>query len=275
MSYDPTIGRWLQQDPEGYVDGQNAYQMERSNPVAFVDPFGLFGSLGAGNGHEVVTQRGLAESGLPHEIIDIILRANTGQDIGYQNNSYPFNDPSNHGDNSLFGDTFEFMNWRWNSIRNTAGKGTCVTCEELYEALKDFGKILHAIQDIYAHSNYIEMMNEKMGGGADVGAENPIPLWPMGPGASYIPEGVFSGNYIFHAPLPWLRDPSPFPTHDLTSKDSPDSPAGRVTNRNGVSMYDLAVDAAARSTSEAWDQFAEMFPNILSQIERCDLSWPK
>ncbi len=35
------MGRWLQRDPVGYVDGMNLYKHVRSNPVAYVDPFGL------------------------------------------------------------------------------------------------------------------------------------------------------------------------------------------------------------------------------------------
>jgi len=39
--YSPTLGRWMQRDPAGYVDGSNLYQDERSNPTAFTDPSGL------------------------------------------------------------------------------------------------------------------------------------------------------------------------------------------------------------------------------------------
>jgi RHS repeat-associated protein len=38
--YSPTLGRWMQMDPAGYVDGLNAYQEERSSPVATLDPAG-------------------------------------------------------------------------------------------------------------------------------------------------------------------------------------------------------------------------------------------
>lgn len=41
MSYSPTLGRFLETDPMGYIDGPNLYQMEQSNPVNHVDPFGL------------------------------------------------------------------------------------------------------------------------------------------------------------------------------------------------------------------------------------------
>lgn len=41
MSYDTTIGRFLEEDPEGYnEDGLDLYQLERSNPLNRTDPTG-------------------------------------------------------------------------------------------------------------------------------------------------------------------------------------------------------------------------------------------
>jgi hypothetical protein len=41
MSYSPTLGRWLEQDPIGYTDGMNLYQSEGSDPVVGLDPLGF------------------------------------------------------------------------------------------------------------------------------------------------------------------------------------------------------------------------------------------
>jgi len=39
--YDPEIGRWLTQDPIGFVDGPNMYAYLEDNPINWVDPLGL------------------------------------------------------------------------------------------------------------------------------------------------------------------------------------------------------------------------------------------
>lgn len=39
--YSPTLGRFLQRDPAGYVDGMNLYAYVLNNPLAYLDPWGL------------------------------------------------------------------------------------------------------------------------------------------------------------------------------------------------------------------------------------------
>ena len=40
-NYDPSLGRWINQDPAGYINGANTYQFVMGNPVNAVDPWGL------------------------------------------------------------------------------------------------------------------------------------------------------------------------------------------------------------------------------------------
>jgi RHS repeat-associated protein len=42
-------GRWMRQDPAGYVDGASLYTHVRENPVKFIDPIGLQGNDNSGN----------------------------------------------------------------------------------------------------------------------------------------------------------------------------------------------------------------------------------
>ena len=39
-NYAPSLGRWINQDPAGYVNGANTYQFVEANPVNAVDPWG-------------------------------------------------------------------------------------------------------------------------------------------------------------------------------------------------------------------------------------------
>ena len=40
-NYDTSLGRWINQDPAGYINGANTYQFVMSNPAGNVDPWGL------------------------------------------------------------------------------------------------------------------------------------------------------------------------------------------------------------------------------------------
>ncbi len=40
--YSPSLGRWISQDPAGYVNGANEYQMEMGGPAGGTDALGLF-----------------------------------------------------------------------------------------------------------------------------------------------------------------------------------------------------------------------------------------
>ncbi|MCV6638487.1 RHS repeat-associated core domain-containing protein [Candidatus Albibeggiatoa sp. nov. NOAA] len=44
--YSPEVGRFLQRDPAGYVDGMNLYAYVRNNPLLFLDPMGLTAQTG-------------------------------------------------------------------------------------------------------------------------------------------------------------------------------------------------------------------------------------
>jgi RHS repeat-associated protein len=41
-TYSPTLGRWLERDPAGYVDGMDLYEYVRGGAIDAVDPWGLW-----------------------------------------------------------------------------------------------------------------------------------------------------------------------------------------------------------------------------------------
>lgn len=50
--YDPSIGRWISQDPGGFIDGPNLYAYLRNNPLNHLDRFGLASEANAQNKFE-------------------------------------------------------------------------------------------------------------------------------------------------------------------------------------------------------------------------------
>ena len=46
-NYSPSLGRWTNQDPAGYINGANTYQFVGSDPAGNVDPWGLAGGATA------------------------------------------------------------------------------------------------------------------------------------------------------------------------------------------------------------------------------------
>jgi RHS repeat-associated protein len=58
--YDYSLGRWLQRDPKGYVDGMNLYEYVRSRATVFTDPQGTT-IVGNGEIRDYLAKHGLVE----------------------------------------------------------------------------------------------------------------------------------------------------------------------------------------------------------------------
>jgi len=91
-AYDPSTGRWLQEDPIGVAGGINLYSYNGNNPATFRDPFGLCPwCIGAGIGavagaggtliYNFVNDRPLTKGLLRNTLLGIAAGATLG--LGY------------------------------------------------------------------------------------------------------------------------------------------------------------------------------------------------
>ncbi len=67
--HSPALGRFLTRDPAGFVDGPNLYAYVRSNPLAFVDPWGL----AARDSDGFMVKAGKWAAGLGADVLDFVL----------------------------------------------------------------------------------------------------------------------------------------------------------------------------------------------------------
>jgi len=255
--YEPTLGRWLERDPLGYVDGLSGYCYVSNNPGIYSDPTGQF----KGEYHRSITAKALANSGLSIACVERIVRANVGQDDGAVTNTGPFADPLNHGDGGRIKETIERMRQRRDQVVSSDCNGDA-DCASAIAALDQVGHIFHALQDLYAHSDYVEVEDKRFGG-AELGQ---IPIWKFidDDGVAHVPPGIISGSYE------WPFDRARPPSHAYMNKDSPRSYRGKSKNGKGITMFDLARDLATRATEAYWsDIWAAMTPEAQANLRAC------
>jgi len=250
--YDPKTGRWLSRDPIGERGAESLYGFVENDAINFVDTLGLFSS----RYHRVITINALEHTILGPNYVKIIADANVGQDDGAATNSGPFADSLNHGDNNRLTETIDRIKQRLDEI----AKSDCKNCKEIKEQLKAFGRTIHGVQDIYAHSTYVETS------GANTRQASDVPLWPLfnATGGANVPPGVSSGAYK------WPNDGAPSPSHKDINKDEPSSKRGKEKNNTGVTYFDLAESAATRHTTSLWNQlYRSLSPKTRKVLIEC------
>lgn len=77
--YDPQTGRYITSDPVGLVGGLNTYAYAKSNPLVFIDQYGLEPEIGLGGfGFAGYTPGGLSGlGGLPPNLTNRVMNAPT------------------------------------------------------------------------------------------------------------------------------------------------------------------------------------------------------
>ncbi len=248
--YSPSQARFLNKDPIEEQGGHNLYAFVANGPVDSIDVFGLFQP----RFHRRITEVGL--KGIPSlgkKCLKIIIDANTGQDHGAPLMA-PFADPLNHGDNGLIKETID----RLYSRINDAGNSKCQKCPDIHNLLQEFGKSLHAIQDLYSHSTYVETF------GSDVSKASNLSVWQFlnRDGTVNVPAGVVSANYPDHD--------DDLQSHLRLNKDTPSSLRGADSNNYAIKYFDLATNVAARHTSEFWMEFvSKLRKDQILMLQNC------
>jgi choline dehydrogenase-like flavoprotein len=130
-----------------------------------------------------------------------------------------------HFDNCCFEDGAEYIEEEWRSIVNDDPSAE--------SALGALGRILHTVQDFYAHSTWVELHKN----------EAPIPIWNLDVGT--LPSRIASGTWELGQPKKCLGNT---PTHEQLNKDNQESDMGKIIissgPNKGKSMFDLAYNAA-------------------------------
>lgn len=168
--------------------------------------------------------------------------------------------PSAHYDNCQFDATTTYLQ---DQIEVAIVAGTNNNRDDALSAL---GRALHAIQDFYAHTNYVELA---VGRFTNVSEIPVLPVWTV-PGKTELQRLVASGlvsGYVWWEPQNICK--SPVKTHDLLNKDAPTSASGQVIVSGwNQSQHQVARDLARRATLEFLrDAFSK--PQLANVAAQC------
>lgn len=140
---------------------------------------------------------------------------------------------------------------------------------EVLAAMLAFGQALHGIQDFYAHSNYVELMQALS---PNLANETELPIvevWSPSGRAELLrltTDGLYSGRVWWSLPH---RCDAKVPTHAALAKDGPNTPAGKehsnfrhaLTGKQ-VSNHLVAYNLASRATRELLRWAGQTYPQL-------------
>ena len=191
------------------------------------------------------------------------------QDIWHAFDSYA------HFDNCAFNGTYEYIQ----SLLNKSDERFRHAPEQwndketvpppVLEGMLALGRILHAIQDFYAHSNYVELI-QKIGQVPKQEQDIPVSIIWTEDGYKQIQElitkGLSSGQVWWSFPHHCSKE---VPTHAQLAKDSPNTISGaklsiwkRVVGNKKQTNYNVAYNLAHRGTREFLQWSGEKWPQI-------------
>ncbi|AUX48235.1 uncharacterized protein SOCE26_097660 [Sorangium cellulosum] len=187
------------------------------------------------------------------ECSDWLNEAHYHQDTRAQGSS------SAHFDNCDFGGALRLIAAEVQAAKASAARG------QREEAVKALGRAMHAIQDFYAHSNYVELMEQEHPG--DRSAVRPLRLWTE-EGRKKVAElaagrldgrPLASGERLVSG-VAWWGSPKWCPdgarSHGALAKDSLDMENGKVRSPRawgGTRFHAARALAQAESIAFLWE----------------------
>lgn len=189
--------------------------------------------------HAAITTEALAEI-LGAKNLHVVIEANDNEE---KSGSEGSTEPRRHCDGSHLPGSVSYIDREKKRALTLASEADS-NVQSRADALRHFGMMLHAVQDFYTRSNYVELQ-----------LENPqykhdpfnIPLvdWSRVPDGY---KGSTSGNGLTAAAYDR--------PDDILRKDSKDSIGGRtLLSDNKTTYYAVAKDLATRETQRQWNLF--------------------
>jgi RHS repeat-associated protein len=184
-TYHPSLARFLQRDPKGYVDGLNLYAYVRNNPLRYVDPMGTTSQklynyaqqLGTLDWEKVAMLQEYKNSlvtYVDHSIEDSVDSLNNTFNQGY---SYVSNEIREGNDKmfNIFNGTVHIINSVSGSIGEVGNKVRSVTFNDVRRVAFDH---LDSWSLLYQRRDQIEI-NKALNGGWNgmIGAHNNAPWY--------------------------------------------------------------------------------------------------
>jgi hypothetical protein len=154
-----------------------------------------------------------------------------------------------HFDNCAIEDSLTYIHELVSEAEQYLLKSTPVNKSDALKAAFSLGQALHAIQDFYAHSNYVELMVKKHDTFDDVQI---VPVW-LDKGQETLLEmthkGLHSGSVWWGLPQ---YCPSTVPSHGALAKDSVKTDSGSIVidKWEAINQFQLAKALASQASLE-------------------------
>ena len=215
--YSPSLGRFLQRDPMGYVGRMNLYQFTASQPLMGLDPYGLFSPgeherLTKGSFDDWTEERDVSES-CRKRMLKTLTDSNVSVDLSgflwlkavwkFISNTDTERHHTRHKNQTYDDASQVYNNLLANEIKPFETgladvKDVCDTkaeWEHCLKALRGLGRASHLWQDFYGHSVLRDDLPE--------GGDKTIYLGPGSPGN---PDPAW-GPASYPGEHPWLGEP--------------------------------------------------------------------